>query len=283
MSTKVTSTRVKAGPAAGLPEGTFTAYASVWDTVDSYGERVVAGAFADTLAWWDAKGKPIPLLFGHNMADPDFNIGYLASAVEDDHGLLVEGVLDLDNPKAAQVYRMLKGGRVDQLSFAYDVVDSRVAPLGDADGPKTGRKQPAEVKELTALKLYEVSIVTIGANQDTEVLSVKAVTEAMLAKAGRMLSARNEQTLRDVLAQLQAATGAVQNVLSQLGDGEEKSTNPGGTAQGQTSGTPTVTRTASEEAGGARNSTAGSGDPKASPSVADLVAKLRFAELARKG
>ena len=207
MLTKDLPVKVKAGPHDGLDEGTFRAYASVFGNVDSYGDVVVKGAFADDLERWKSQPSPIPLLFGHQMSDPDFNLGHIALAVEDDHGLLVEGVLDLDNPKSAQVYRMLKGGRINQLAGAYDVRDSAEATV---DG--------AAVVELRKLKLYEVSLVTIGANQATEVLAVKAAADALVdgSKAGRVLAQKHIDSLRAA----QDAIGAV--IAAAEGDDQEK-------------------------------------------------------------
>jgi HK97 family phage prohead protease len=187
MATKSIQFRVKAGPEDGLQEGEFEAYASVFDNVDSYGDVVRKGAFAKSLSEWEDSGFPIPLLFGHNMSDPDFNLGTV-TAKEDDHGLRVKGSLDLESPKAKQTYRMLKGKRINQMSFAYDEVDA-----GPIDDPKLG-----EVRELRELKLYEVSIVPLGANQETEILAVKTGAEALVdgLKAGRVISAKNESELR---------------------------------------------------------------------------------------
>jgi hypothetical protein len=198
MDTKyLTAVQLKAGPDDGLQEGQFTAYASVFGNVDSYGDIVVKGAFADDLAQWKASGYPIPLLFGHNMYDPDYNIG-AADGVEDDHGLLVTGTLDLENPKAAQVYRLIKGKRINQMSFAYDVLES-------ADVTKDAKT----VTELRKLKLYEVSVVPVGANQETEILAVKAATSALIArselKEGRVLAAKHIDSLRSA----QEAIGVV--------------------------------------------------------------------------
>ena len=48
--------------------GGITAYASTFDREpDSYGDVVAKGAFADTLRVWRDSGRPIPLLFAHNM------------------------------------------------------------------------------------------------------------------------------------------------------------------------------------------------------------------------
>ncbi len=208
MLTKDLQVQVKAG-AEEAGQGRFTAYASVFGNVDSYGDVVVKGAFASDLERWKESGSPIPLLFGHQMSDPDFNLGHIATASEDDHGLLVEGVLDLANPKSAQVYRMLKGGRINQLSFAYDVLDAvDVKPSDDSEW----------VRELRALKLYEVSIVTIGANQATEVLAVKAAAEALAdgLKQGRVLAQKHIDSLRSA----QEAIGAV--ITAAEGNDQEK-------------------------------------------------------------
>lgn len=243
MQLKDMPVQVKAGPDDGLGEGEFSAYASVFGNVDSYGDIVVKGAFANDLKRWDDSGNPIPLLFGHNMSDPDYNLGHVVTAVEDEKGLLVTAQLDLENPKAMQTYRMLKGRRINQMSFAYDVVDE--AQVEVADGQKAN--------ELRDLKLYEVSVVTIGANQETEVLAVKTAAEALLSgtKAGRVISAKNEGELRK-------AHEAIGNVLAAIGgdDDQEK-------ANGDTEAKSDAT---DEEPTGAK-STASDEELKSGPSV----------------
>ena len=156
---KAATASVKAGPEDGLAEGEFIGYASVFGNVDSYGDIVDAGAFAKTLEEWKGSGLSIPALLGHDFYDPFSNIGQVVEASEDEKGLLVRVQLDLENPKAAQVYRLLKAKRVGQMSFAYDILDSG---KGD-DG-----------YHLKELKLYEVSVVPIGANQETEIVAVKS-------------------------------------------------------------------------------------------------------------
>ena len=203
MLTKDSTIELKTGPQDGLDEGQFVAYASVFGNVDSYGDIVVKGAFANDLKRWEKSGNPIPLLFGHNMVDPDFNIGHVVSAEEDEFGLKVTAQLDLESPKAKAVYRMLKGRRINQMSFAYDVVDGEQVKVKGAD-----------VYEIRDMKLYEVSVVTVGANQETEILSVKqlpTVADRLLAdvKAGRVLSAKNESELRGA----HEALGRVLSVL----------------------------------------------------------------------
>ena len=183
MSTKLFAAEIKAsGPDDGLEEGQFEAYASVFGNIDSYNDIVVKGAFLESLAEWKASGSPIPLLFGHNMSDPDYNIGHIVDAKEDDHGLLVRAQLDMQAPKGAATYRLLKGRRVSQMSFAYKVLDS--GPI-EVDGVKG--------TELRKLHIYEVSVVPVGANDQTEVLSVKA---------GRVLSAKNAENVKKAISAL---------------------------------------------------------------------------------
>ena len=204
--------QVKLGEAAGLAEGEFIAYASVFGNKDSYGDVVMPGAFKNTLAKWAEKDAVIPLLFGHRMDDPDFNIGYV-DAEEDDHGLKVHGFIDLDAPKGMSTHRAMKNGRLSQMSFAYDVID----------GGWTTR-DGEEFYELRELDLFEVSVVTVGANQETEILAIKSTVEAIVdgVKAGRVLSAKNEETLRTAINALGGTVSELKSVLSQLESGEDQ-------------------------------------------------------------
>lgn len=160
VSTKHINTALKAPPeGSDDPEGTFTGYASVFGNVDSYGEVVVKGAFADALK----AQSTYPVYWSHQMSDPMMNIGKTVDIREDDHGLYVKGQLDLETPMGAQVYRLIKDGRVNQMSFAFDVEDYAFA----------SSEEKGEYVELRKLKLHEVSVVQVGANQATELLDVK--------------------------------------------------------------------------------------------------------------
>lgn len=180
---------VKAGPDDGLEEGQFIVYPSTFTrTPDSYGDVVAPGAFEDTLAAWKESGNVMPGLYGHRMDDPDYNIAGADEMGEDERGWWVKGTFDLESPKAKQVYRLVKGRRLNQMSFAFDVEDEGEVELEDG----------TKANELRKLKVYEFSFVPVGANQDTEVVAVKATAEWLTAqvKEGRVLSARNLDSLR---------------------------------------------------------------------------------------
>jgi hypothetical protein len=211
--------RVKVTPEDEGDAGEFTALVSVFGNVDAYGDVVMPGAFERTLKEWSASGYPIPVYWGHNLSDPDYNIGEVVEAVETDRGLQVRARLDLETPKAQQVHRLLKGGRVKEFSFGYSVRD---AGWGEKDG--------AEVYELRDLSLFEVSVVPVGANPETELQTVKTLGEraaragerAVAAfKAGRVISAKNETALREARDQLAAAMDGIDGVLSVLDPPEE--------------------------------------------------------------
>lgn len=194
MKTRHCAVSLKAGPDDGLEDGQFTAYASVFGNVDSYGDVVLPGAFANALKKWAATTANLPLLFGHNMSDPDYNIGHVIEAVEDERGLLVTCQLDLSNPKAMQTYKLLKGRRINQMSFAYDVLEG-------AWIEKTEGGESVSYYELRELDIYEVSVVTIGANQETEILAVKMAADAARhlgagIKEGRVLASKHIDSLR---------------------------------------------------------------------------------------
>lgn len=215
MKIKTAAADVKA---SDLEKGEFVAYASTFDREpDAYGDIVARGAFKKTIREWKTSGNVIPVLYGHRMDDPDYNIGAVISAEEDDRGLKIRGRLDLDSPKGAQVYRLIKGRRLSQLSFAFDVVDAGTVTLSDG----------SKATELRELKIYEISLVPIGANQNTEVLAVKEAAEVLAAsaKAGRQLSDANADRLQGVLETLDDAVQTLKSCLAETGQakGEDAS------------------------------------------------------------
>lgn len=190
----------------GDGEHTFEGYAATFDRVpDSYGDVIAKGAFADTLKAYEDEGRRIPLLFGHNMGDPDYSLGYV-DAAEDERGLRVTGHIFSDSPKGETVYRMLKRGLVDRMSFAYDVLEDGQVTLDDG----------TKAHELRRLDLFECSIVTVPANQAAQITEVKGGEE--LSKECRRNSKADEESLaalRDLLSQ------ALDTVSGLIGDGDD--------------------------------------------------------------
>ncbi|WP_410662021.1 HK97 family phage prohead protease [Amycolatopsis sp. lyj-84] len=218
--TKTCPVRIKAaGEQDGTEDGVFEAIVAAYN-VDSVGDKIVPGAFADTLAEWKASGDPIPVLWSHMSHDPDYHIGYVEDAEEREEGLWVRARIDLDEPKAGKIYRLLKGRRVRQFSFAYDIQEGGwIDKTSDEDGDES-------YYELRKLKLYEVGPTLIGANQDTELLTVKtppapAQPDALPAKADLALSKKNTTDLRAALAKIADGAAALESVLSSLDSDDE--------------------------------------------------------------
>lgn len=200
---------VKAGPKDGLGEFEFAGYASVFGNKDSYGDVVEPGAFAESLKAWGDSGLKIPVYWSHKTDDPAMNIGYVVKAEEDDHGLKVHAKLDSEG-MGAKVHQLLKEGRVGQMSFMYEVNDGEmVIPMKEGGG-KDYENAYYSLKEL---KLHEVSVVQVGANQATEITDVKALADELAVKAGRTLSSKTEDALRGAVESLESALESVKSVL----------------------------------------------------------------------
>jgi HK97 family phage prohead protease len=138
----------------------FSAIAAAY-TVDRVKDRIVPGAFAQTIARWRASGKRVPLHWNHGATAEDV-IGTVdpRSMREMREGLFVRGKLDLDHSHVAvQAWRAMKDNAVS-LSFGYLATDQ-----------KRGRDG---VNELREIDLYEVSLTPTPANPDTRVLSMKS-------------------------------------------------------------------------------------------------------------
>jgi phage head maturation protease len=225
MKYKTAPARLKAADAAAaIDDGTFEAIVSVFGNVDSWGDVVKPGAFADTLDEWKASGDPIPVWWSHRMDDPMMNIGVIVEAeelaggdaripewadqwVKDHGGLWVKGQIDtgLDaTDKAMATHKLLRNRRVTQFSYAYDVIDSGIETVDGED-----------VYALRKLKLYEVSPTPIGANELTELIAAKA----RRSKSGRVLSAKNETAIRDAVALLDGVLSG----LDEDGDDDDDS------------------------------------------------------------
>ncbi len=164
--------------------GTIEGYASTWvRKPDSYGDVVRKGAFTDTLADdWNG-GKGIPFLWSHKLDDLKAFIG-TASADEDDTGLHFIATFD-DTDEAQKVRQLYKDGRLKKFSFAFDVLENGLTTLEDG----------TKANELRKLKLYEISAVTVPANDTAEVVDVKS---------GRRNSKKDADTIRQAITLLES-------------------------------------------------------------------------------
>lgn len=163
--------------------GEFEGYGSTFGgEPDAYGDVIAAGAYADSLSAHKSKGTMPKLFWQHNAGEP---IGKWLEAKEDDHGLLMRGKLNMDVQRGREAHALLKAGDIDGLSIGYRIKEYSV----DTE---------SGVWTLEKLDLVEVSVVSVGANENAVVQSVKAAKAAHdlmeRLKAGDRLTEREFET-----------------------------------------------------------------------------------------
>jgi uncharacterized protein len=134
-------------------EGEFTGYGSVFDVIDSQGDRITKGAFTQSLA-----ARMPKMLWQHNMAEP---IGRWIDAREDSKGLYLRGKLTVGTSRGRDAYALIKDGAMNGLSIGYRVATGGAAREGN-------------VRVLKSVELYEVSLVTMPALDVATLESVKS-------------------------------------------------------------------------------------------------------------
>lgn len=166
--------------------GKISGYFSTYDKEpDSYGDIIEPGAFTATIAKRLESGHPFPLCWNHDFSSV---IGYITKIEDTDKGPYVEAEF-LDTQQAQDVRKMLQSGAVYQFSFAYDVLKRR--------DPDAEEKANGVYNVLQEVEVYEVSVVTVPANQNAVVTDVKAALAEEI-KSGR----RNRKSDEDIIKQI---------------------------------------------------------------------------------
>lgn len=141
---------------------TISGYAAVFNNVDSVGDMLLRGCFAKSIEdrgpQSEAKQK-ILLLWQHETKNP---IGKISELKEDEHGLYFEAVLD-DVEEAERALRQLESGTLNQFSIGFSYV-----------WDKCHYDTTGDVFVVGEVKLYEISVVSFGANAETEYLGLKS-------------------------------------------------------------------------------------------------------------
>lgn len=189
-------------------DGTIEGYGSVFGVLDKYSDMIVKGAFAASLASHKSAGTMPAMLWQH---DADAPIGVWTDMIEDTKGLRVKGRLCLDTAAGKEAQALLKMGAVNGLSIGFVSV-------------KWAYDEAADVRTLTELDLWEVSLVTFPANEKARVTSVKASPDDITTPKDA------ERTLRDAGFSKADATALVSRVM-RLGEKRSDSAASIATAQ----------------------------------------------------
>jgi HK97 family phage prohead protease len=131
--------------------GSFAGYGSVFNIIDSSGDMILPGAFAD------CDYKTVKFLWQHQHDQP---IGVISELYEDTRGLAVKGKILRNTQKGADAYTLVKEGATVGLSIGFE-------PLSWHYDPKSN------IHLLRKLKLWEISLVTFPANENAKITELK--------------------------------------------------------------------------------------------------------------
>lgn len=185
-------------------DGTVEGYGSVFGVRDNYDDVIASGAFAATLAAHKAAGTMPAMLWQHESDEP---IGIWTEMVEDSKGLRIKGQLCLETTCGKEAHALLKMGALNGLSIGF--ISKQWAYDRDT-----------EVRTLTEVDLWEVSLVTFPANEKSRITNVKSADEMSAPKDA-------ERILRDAGFSKSDATAFVSRVMRM---GEERSDSAQSTA-----------------------------------------------------
>lgn len=139
-------------------DGRIEGYGSVFGTEDSYGDIIAAGAFKASIAAHKQAGTMPAMLWQHEADEP---CGVWLEMSEDAKGLKVVGQLCLQTTCGREAYALLKMGAVRGLSIGF------VSKAWQYD-------TSTDIRTLTEVDLWEVSLVTFPANKLATVTGVKS-------------------------------------------------------------------------------------------------------------
>lgn len=181
--------------------GGVSGYFSTYDkTPDSYGDIIEPGAFTETLEKRKESGHPFPLCFNHDFSAV---IGAVDSIEDTEKGPYIEASF-LDTTQAQDVRKMLQSGAIYQFSFAYDVLGARE--------PDEDEKKKGITNVLTKLEVFEISVVTVPANQNAVATEVKS---------GRRNSQKDENVITDTIGQLDKCINALKSLIEESAEDKE--------------------------------------------------------------
>jgi HK97 family phage prohead protease len=182
-------------------DGTFEGYGSIFKVVDSVGDVVMPGAYADTIAAHTKASSAPKLLWQHDANEP---IGVWTEMAEDDRGLWMKGRLILDVARAREAHALMKAGAIDGLSIGFEVAESSFLHPDDAL-EKYGWTAPtarSEIRMLHKVNLWEVSVVTFPACEPARVSAVKTDPAAREYQPVIAALARRQRAIDQLLSRV---------------------------------------------------------------------------------
>lgn len=155
----------------------LSGYAAVFDSPSEpmpFTEIVKRGAFAKTLN----DGADVRLLIDHEGVPLARTKSGTLKLEEDERGLKVEADLDPENPDARRVMSAMRRGDLSQMSFAFRTI-------------KDSWNSDRSLRELREVQLYDVSVVTYPAYEDT-IAELRRRQDVTVVRSG-LVMARQRQ------------------------------------------------------------------------------------------
>ena len=135
--------------------GEITGIAWPFGSADRFGDLITKGAFSSP--------STLPMLFGH---DPNQPVGVWHEIRETAHGLEVRGRLLInDVEKAREVHSLVRARAITGISIGFVT--------------KQANPRPGGGREINALNLHEISLVTVPAHPGALITSAKDATAAI--------------------------------------------------------------------------------------------------------
>lgn len=186
--------------------GSISGFFSTYDKEpDSYGDIIDPGAFTETIKKREESGHPFPLCWNHDFSAV---IGAVDSVKDTEKGPFIEAHF-LDTQLAQDVRKMLQSGAVYQFSFAYDVLGNRA--------PTQEEQEKGVTNVLTKVDVFEISVVTVPANQNAVATEVKA---------GRRNNKSDEATIKEIIKLAQSLLETKEESEDKPAEDEAKSAEP---------------------------------------------------------
>lgn len=172
-SFELRESRVDEDSATGQKTGHFVGMASVFNVPDLEGDVIAPGAFTKSL---QERGGVVPLLWQHDRREP---VG-LVKLEETSHGLQANGEIDLEIAEGKRAFSAATRRYVRGLSIGFDTLKDEI-------------DREKNVRRLTEIRLWEVSLVTFPAQPLAQVTATKAMAVLSQLKSADELRVMSER------------------------------------------------------------------------------------------
>lgn len=139
-------------------KGHFSGYVAVFDNVDLGDDVIEKGAFKKFKTTQDGK---VRIALNHDLN----KLAGKATFKQDEHGLFLEGNLNLKVSYVNDAYELMKDGTLDGMSVGFDIMNGGYRYKKNNKGK--------QIRYISKAELWEGSIVPFGMNPEAKITQVK--------------------------------------------------------------------------------------------------------------